>query len=268
MSNTASIAARHMLEYRASPNIHKSRLLASLPEEEFEKLRLHLVPTKLVYKHSLYEADQPIQFVHFIENGVASLINTMSNGDAAEVGTIGNEGFVGIPVLFGDTRAPTSAYMQVGGAGLRMKADLFRAEMERNTFLRAAMLHYAHAFFNQIAQSAACSTLHLLEQRCCRWLLMTQDRMQSGSFPLTQEFLAMMLGVRRAGITEAANALKRSGLIDYSRGWISVLDRMGLEKRACECYGITKREFDRLLGPLPGGAGSQGKPSIATTASR
>ena len=268
MPNAASIGVRRMLEYRASPHIHKSRLLASLPEEEFEKLRLHIIPTKLAYKHSLYEADQPIKYVYFVETGVASLINTMSNGDAAEVGTIGNEGFVGIPVLFGDTRAPTSAYMQVEGAGLKMNADLFRVEMERNTFMQRAMLHYAHAFFNQIAQSAACNTLHLLEQRCCRWLLMTQDRMQSSSFPLTQEFLAMMLGVRRAGITEAANALKRAGLIDYSRGWISVLDRMGLEKRTCECYGITKREFDRLLGPSPASAGGQGKSPIATTAGR
>jgi CRP-like cAMP-binding protein len=175
----------------------------------------------------------------------------MMNGDAAEVGTIGNEGFVGLPVLFGDTQAPASVYMQVGGASLKMKANLFRAELQRNTFMQKALLHYAHAFFNQIAQLAACNRLHLLEQRCCRWLLMTQDRMQSSDFTLTQEFLAMMLGVRRAGVTDAANALKRDGLINYTRGSVTVLDRAGMEKRTCECYGVIKREFDRSLGLIP-----------------
>jgi CRP-like cAMP-binding protein len=141
--------------------------------------------------------------------------------------------------------------MQVAGSSLKMKANLFRAEMERNAVMQKTMLHYAHAFFNQIAQSAACNTFHLLEQRCCRWLLMTQDRMQSCKFPLTQEFLAMMLGVRRAGVTDAANALKRAGLINYARGSVTVLDRSGMEKRTCECYGVTKREFDHLLGFVP-----------------
>lgn len=175
----------------------------------------------------------------------------MMNGDAVEVGTIGNEGFVGIPVLFGDKHAPTSAYMQVGGTSLKMRADLFRGEMQRNTRIPKTMLHYAHAFFNQVAQSVACNTFHLLEQRCCRWLLMTQDRMQSSDFPLTQELLSMMLGVRRAGVTDAANALKRAGLIHYARGRVTILDRAEMEKRACECYGVTKRAFDHLLGFFP-----------------
>jgi CRP-like cAMP-binding protein len=239
-----------VLERRVSPKVHQNRMLASLPEVEFEKLRPHLIATKLGYKCPLYEENEPIEFVYFIESGVASLVNTMSNGDAAEVGTIGNEGFVGIPVLFGDDRSPTSVYMQVEGAGLKMRAHLFRAEMDRNAPLRSAMLHYVHVFFNQVAQSAACNTLHRVDQRCCRWLLTTQDRMQSDDFPLTQEFLAMMLGVRRAGVTEAASALKRGGLINYNRGTISVLDRAGLEKRTCECYRVTKRELDRLFSVL------------------
>jgi len=240
-----------MPDIGVSQGVCKNRLLASLPDEEYERLRPHLVPIALGYKCPLYEAHEPIEVVHFIQTGVASLVNTMMNGDAAEVGTIGNEGFVGIPVLFGDKQAPTSVYMQVGGAGLKMSANLFQAEMRRNAHLQRAMLHYAHAFFNQIAQSAACNTFHLLEQRCCRWLLMTRDRMQSTEFPLTQEFLAMMLGVRRAGVTDAASALKRDGLINYTRGCVTVLDRAGMEKRACECYGVTKREFDRLFGILP-----------------
>jgi CRP-like cAMP-binding protein len=251
LSKTASVVAKYPLDGAVSAKVHKNRLLASLPDEEFERLRPHLVPTVLGYKCPLYEANAPISFVHFIETGVASLVNTMMNGDAAEVGTIGNEGFVGVPILFGDREAATSVYMQVGGAGLKMKANLFRAELQRSISMQKAMLHYAHAFFNEITQTAACNTLHLLEQRCCRWLLMTQDRMQSSHFPLTQEFLAMMLGVRRAGVTDAANTLKRAGLIDYTRGCVSILDRAGLEKRACECYAVTKREFDRLHGLSP-----------------
>ena len=251
MSKSLSVVARRTLHSEIFPSAHHNRLLASLPYAEFERIRPHLIPNSLGYKCPLYEANEPIEFVQFIETGVASLVNTMMNGDAAEVGTVGNEGFVGIPVLFGDKQAPTSVYMQVAGASLKMKADLFRAEMNRNAHMQSVMLHYAHAFFNQVAQTAACNSFHLLEQRCCRWLLMTQDRMQSNDFPLTQEFLAMMLGVRRAGVTDAANALKRDGLINYARGSVTVLDRAGMEKRACECYGVIKREFDRLHGLSP-----------------
>ena len=180
-------------------------------------------------------------------SGVGSLVHTMTNGQAAEVGTIGNEGFVGLPILLGDERGPTSVYVQVPGAGLRMKAEIFREELERSGPLRGIMLRYAHAFFNQVAQSAACAHFHSLEQRCCRWLLMTRDRMPSDHFLLTQEFLAMMLGVRRAGVTVAASALQRAGLIRYDRGRVAILDRQGLEERACECYAVSKEEFDRLL---------------------
>jgi len=231
-----------------SPGGHQNRLLASLPREEYERLRPHLIPTPLVYQYLLYQANEPIEFVHFIQTGVASQVKTMMNGDAAEVGTIGNEGMVGLPILFGDGQAPTSVYMQVAGASLKMKAPVLRQELHQNRSLETAMLHYASAFFNQVAQSAACNTFHSVEQRCCRWLLMTYDRMQSAEFLLTQEFLAMMLGVRRAGVTVAANALKRDGLIQYTRGQVRILDPAGLGKRSCECYSVTKGEFDRLLG--------------------
>ena len=171
----------------------------------------------------------------------------MANGQTAEVGTIGNEGVVGLPIMLGDERAPTSVYIQVPGAGLRMKATLFKKELERSASMRAVMLCYAHAFFNQVAQSAACNQFHSLEQRCCRWMLMTHDRMQSDEFLLTQEFLAMMLGVQRTGVSAAAGALQRAGLIRYKRGEVTIIDRHGL-MRSCECYGVSKREFDRLLG--------------------
>jgi CRP-like cAMP-binding protein len=172
----------------------------------------------------------------------------MANGEAAEVGTIGNEGVVGLPLVLGDNRAPTSVYIQVPGTGLRMKAAVFDKELARSASMRMVMLHYAHAIFNQVAQSAACNRFHSLEQRCCRWLLMTHDRMHSDEFLLTQEFLAMMLGVQRTGVSAAAGALQRAGLIRYKRGNVSIINRPGLERRACECYGVSKREFDRLLG--------------------
>jgi len=233
---------------RAAPCAN--RLLALLPRADYERLRPHLEYTALKYRQSLYRANRPIGFVYFIETGVGSLVNTMANGDAAEVGTIGNEGVVGLPLVLQDERSPTSVYVQVPGGGLRMKASLFRRELARSASMRTVMLHYAHAFFNQVAQSAACNQFHSLEQRCCRWLLMTHDRMESDQFLLTQEFLAMMLGVQRTGVTTAAGALQRAGLINYRRGDVTIKDRRGLERRACECYGIAKREFDRLLGSM------------------
>ena len=225
-----------------------NRLLGLLPRKDYLCLRRHLEPIALKYRQSLYRAHKPIRFVYFIETGVGSLVNTMENGDASEVGTIGNEGIVGLPLVLDGGRAPTSVYVQVPGTGLRMNAALFTKELARSASMRAAMLHYAHAFFNQVAQSAACNQFHSLEQRCCRWLLMTHDRMGSDEFLLTQEFLAMMLGVQRTGVTAAAGALQRAGLIQYKRGSVTILNRRGLERRSCECYGISKREFDRLLG--------------------
>jgi CRP-like cAMP-binding protein len=196
------------------PDRPHNRLLASLPLAEYDRLRQYLEPVELTYRRSLYQANRPIQFVYFFETGVGSLVNTMRNGAASEIGTIGNEGIVGLPIVLGDKRAPTSVYVQVPGIGLRMKSGTFRQAMEDSTTLREILLHYTHAFFNQVAQSAACAHNHSLEQRCCRWLLMTHDRMHSDEFMLTQEFLAMMLGIRsRPGITIAAGALQRAGLV-------------------------------------------------------
>jgi CRP-like cAMP-binding protein len=225
-----------------------NRLLGLLEIPDYERLRPHFERIPLRYKKSLYNAQEPIDFVYFIETGVGSLVNTMANGQAAEVGTVGNEGVVGLPLLFEDERAPTSVYVQVPGSGLRMRAALFKLELAQSASMRTVMLHYAHAFFNQVAQSAACNHFHNLQQRCCRWLLMTHDRMQSDQFLLTQEFLAMMLGVRRSGVSEAAAGLQGAGLIRYRRGNVTIIDRPGLEKRSCECYGVSKAEFDRLLG--------------------
>jgi CRP-like cAMP-binding protein len=236
---------------RKASDPQANRLLGLLTPRDYQRLRPHLKSIELEYRQSLYRANKPIEFIYFIESGVGSLVNTMANGDAAEVGTIGNEGLVGLPIVFGDDRAPTSVYVQVPGAGLRTNAPSFKKELAQSASMQAVMLRYAHAFFNQVAQSAACNTFHSLQQRCCRWLLMTHDRMQSDEFLLTQEFLAMMLGVQRTGVSAAAGALQRAGLIHYKRGNVTILDRRGLIERSCECYGVSKREFDRLLGDRP-----------------
>jgi CRP-like cAMP-binding protein len=233
---------------RKAAERHDNRLLGLLPPRDYARLRPHLHRIPLTYRQSLYRAHKPIGFVYFIETGVGSLVNTMANGEAAEVGTIGNEGMVGLPLAWGDDRAPTSVYMQVPGAGLRMKAALFKEELARSASMRTVMLRYGHAFFNQVAQSAACNHFHSIQQRCCRWLLMTHDRMQSDQFLLTQEFLAMMLGVQRTGVTAAAGGLQRAGFIRYKRGNVTMIDRRALERLSCECYGVSKMEFDRLLG--------------------
>jgi CRP-like cAMP-binding protein len=233
------------------PISRTNRLLSLLSDNDYERLRPHLSPVVLDYRKSLYEASRPIEHVYFPIDGVASLVITTSDGHGAEVGTIGNEGLVGLPICLGDHDAPSSAYVQVPGTALHMDARLFRHELEQIPTLNLVMLRYAHAFFNQVAQSAACAHLHRVQQRCCRWLLMTQDRMPSGDFLLTHEFLGMMLGVRRTTVTDVMGTLQKAGLIRYRRGHVTILDHEGLRERTCECYDISRLEFDRLLGDSP-----------------
>jgi CRP-like cAMP-binding protein len=175
----------------------QNRLLELMPPKDILRLCPHLREVDLEYKMPLYEAREPIEHVYFPISGVASLVNTMTEGYSAEVGTIGNEGIVGVPIILGDSIAPTNVYVQVPGVGLRMWASILGDVLEQYGFTRKLMLRYVHAFFNQVAQSAACNHFHSVQQRCCRWLLMTHHRVQSEEFILTQEFLAMMLGVRR-----------------------------------------------------------------------
>src|SRR5258705_3837472 len=225
-----------------------NRLLSLLTDSDYERLRPHLSPLVFDYKKSLYEAARPIEHVYFPIEGVASLVITTADGSSAEVGTIGNEGLVGLPICLGDRNAPSSVYVQVPGTALTMDARIFRGELDRSPTLNLIMLRYAHAFFNQVAQSAACSHLHKVEQRCCRWLLMTRARMPKDDYLLTHEFLGMMLGVRRTTVTEVMGSLQKAGLIRYRRGHVTILDREALRRRACECYDISRLEFDRLLG--------------------
>ena len=225
-----------------------NRLLSLLSDADYEQLRPHLSSVAFDYRKSLYEAGRPIDHVYFPVDGMASLVITTADGASAEVGTIGSEGIVGLPICLGDHQAPSSVYVQVPGTALGMDARLFRQALDRSPTLELVMLRYVHAFFNQVAQSAACAHLHKVEQRCCRWLLMTRDRMPTDDFLLTQEFLGMMLGVRRTTVTEAMGKLQKAGLVRYRRGHVTILDQEALLQRTCECYEISKLEFDRMLG--------------------
>lgn len=226
---------------------YANRLLGLLSPRDYERLRPHLQRIPLERGHTLCRAREPIEFIYFLETGVCALMNTMANGVAAKVASIGNEGMVGLPVLLGESRASHGVYVQLSGASLRMKSRLFKKELARSPSMHAVMLRYANVFFNQVAQSAVCNHFHSIQQKCCRWMLMTSDRMQSDEFLLTQELLAMMLGVQRTGVSAAATSLQRAGLIRYRRGTVTILDRRGLKRRSCECYGISKKELDRLL---------------------
>lgn len=231
----------------SSPEPIQNRLLATLPNQEYENLLLNLELVPLEFKKILYDVNQPIQYVYFPLYGVVSLVTIMEDGSSAEVGTVGNEGFVGLPVFLGAEQIPGQAFAQVPGYAMRMDTKVFKDKVKSETVLFNMLQRYTQALFNQIAQTAACNRLHTIEERFCRWVLMTQDRVHTDQFPLTQEFLSQMLGVRRAAVNKVATTIQKAGLIQYQRGKMTILDREGLESSSCECYGIIKAEFDRLL---------------------
>jgi CRP-like cAMP-binding protein len=225
----------------------KNRILAALPREEFKRLAPHLTAARLPYKLSIYTADERIDRVCFPDSGVCSVMAVMRAGAAAEVGTIGNEGVTGVALYFGDTSEPSESLIQVPGWGRMLPAVVFKKELARRGALHRLIGHYAHALMIQIMQSAACNALHNMEQRTCKWLLTTHDRVFTDDFILTQEFLSLMLGAARPTVSLVAHDLQRDGLITYRRGHVTVRDRKGLEARACECYAIVSRVFDAFL---------------------
>ena len=228
---------------------HANRLLAALPAEARQQIVRASESIALELRHPLIEPEHPITHVHFVTSGVASNVVVMSDGGIVEVGTIGNEGMVGLALLFGAETSPHETFQQVTGSALRMPAEAFRHSLATIPEFSKIMHRYAQAYFVQVSQSTACNRLHSAEERCARWLLMTADRAQGPEFDLTHEFLAQMLGVRRASVTVVAGALQQAGLIAYSRGSIRILDRPRLEEAACECYAITRQAFERLLPP-------------------
>ena len=198
----------------------------------------------------LYERGATITTVFFPVSAVVSLLTTMQDGMGVEIATIGNEGMVGHPLFLGSESIPARelAQVQVPGDLLSLDASTFEAEITPNGPLREVVQRYVQALFSQISQQVACNGLHSVEERCCRWLLLTHDRVDIDEFPLTQEFLAQMLGVRRASVTLAAGTLQNAGFIEYRRGRLRIIDREGLESASCECYQVIADEFDRLLG--------------------
>ena len=236
-----------MSTYSSTPNPVGNRLLAALPQQEYQRLLPNLEPVSLDLKLVLCEPNAPIEYAYFPNSGATSMINLMQKGQTIEAATVGKEGMIGVPLLLGTTQIPLEVIVQIPGDGLRMKADVFKAEVYWGCPLHTLLLRYMQTLMNQISQTAACNSFHSVEQRCCRWVLMTQDRVESDSFPLTHEFLAIMLGVRCASVSEVAATLQKSGLIDYHRGQITIRDRLGLEAASCECYESTKQEYKRLL---------------------
>ena len=224
-----------------------NRLLARLPEPQYRNLQRHLQPVALGFRQVLYEARASIDYAYFPCRCVLSTLIFMETGSTIEAAAVGSEGAVGLFGFLGADTAPLQVIVQVAGDALRIRADELQDEVGRDGPLRRLFLRYSQAFLRQVMQSVACNGLHTVQQRCCRWLLKTHDRMQDGVLPLTHELLAMMLGARRASISEVLAPLHRAGLIRIQRGKITVLDRAGLEAAACECYRTGTDEFERQM---------------------
>jgi CRP-like cAMP-binding protein len=225
-----------------------NRLLDLLPPSQLDRLRPHLTAEALVLDQTLQERGKRVETVVFPISGMISIVAMMRDGAAVEVGLVGREGMLGVPAVLGDEVSLNEAMVQIPGSALRMPAAVLEREAQASPPLRAILLRYVQAYLNSATQSAACNRAHLLEQRLARWLLTARDRTGSDRLPLTHELIAMMLGVRRAGVTVAAQSLQSAGFIHYAHGRITIADREGLAVAACECYEVTRREYARLLG--------------------
>ncbi len=230
----------------------QNHLLAALPAAEFERLLPHLELIPMQLGEALYESGGRLQHVYFPTTSIVSLLYVMEDGASAEIAVVGNEGVLGISLFMGGETTPSRAVVQSAGYGYRLKAQMLKQEFNRAGPMLRLLLRYTQALITQMAQTAVCNRHHTLEQQLCRWLLLSLDRLPSKDLRMTQELIANMLGVRREGVTEAAGKLQGAGLIRYSRGHITVLDRPLLEKKSCECYAVVKKEYDRLLQESPG----------------
>jgi CRP-like cAMP-binding protein len=226
----------------------RNRILAALPAGEYERLLPHLKPVTLEYKQVLYEPHKTIKYSYFPEDGIISMVSTVIDKAVVEVGLAGYEGMVCVATFLGANSTPHQGVVQGQGSAMRIKAGVLRDEFKRGGKLQDLLLRYTQAHLVQIAQTSVCNRLHALEVRLSRWLLMIHNRADGDDFLLTQDVISMMLGVQRTGVTEAAGSLQKKGIISYSRGKITILDRQKLEETACECYWIVKEEYDRLTG--------------------
>ncbi|WP_043340533.1 Crp/Fnr family transcriptional regulator [Belnapia moabensis] len=225
-----------------------NRILAALPPADLQRLWPSLKPIELPFRQSVQKPGVPIAAVHFIESGFVSMVVMLQDGNGAEVGLVGPEGMLGLPLLYGTDRADIEGIVQHTGIALQLDADSFAEALEWSPVLRRELLLYAMAHLQQVARTAACNGRHHTEQRLARWLLMAHDRADGDRFAITHELLSMMLGVRRAGVTVAAGSLQRAGLIRYERGQLEITSRHGLEAASCECYAAVLQEAQRLAG--------------------
>jgi CRP-like cAMP-binding protein len=222
-------------------------LLDALPAADHARLAPYLEPVALPLGLVIFESGSKLRHLYFPTSGIVSLLYSMENGASTEIAVIGNDGVVGIALFMGGESTPSRAVVQGAGHGYRLKASVLKTEFALGGPLQHLLLRYTQALIAQMTQTAVCNRHHSVDQQLCRWLLLSLDRLSSNELKMTQELIANMLGVRREGVTEAAGHLQKDGLIHYSRGRITVLDRPGLEKRVCECYSVVKKEINRLL---------------------
>jgi len=233
---------------------YKNRVLASLPDAAIELLSPHLFPVNLPLNLTLREPSQAANFAYFLEEGICSIVTTMESGMSVEVGMIGRDGFVGIPVILGAGHSPNRAFMQIAGHGFSVKAQTLTELCDASASLRLCLLRSVYSMLVQTAQASACNRVHDLPERLARWLLACRDRIQTDQIPVTQELLAILLGTRRSSVTVAAGTLQKAGLITYRRGHVVIRDHAGLQDAACECYKIVRDESVRLGLLEPGSA--------------
>ncbi|HET7525036.1 MAG TPA: Crp/Fnr family transcriptional regulator [Burkholderiaceae bacterium] len=230
-----------------APDPKTNHLLGALPLADLQRWLPQLEAVEMPLGQVLYESGRTLSHVYFPTTAIVSLLYVLEDGASAEIAVVGPEGIVGISLFMGGESTPSRAVVQSAGQALRLKAHLIKQEFEQAGPVMHLLLRYTQALITQMAQTAVCNRHHSLDQQLCRWLLLSLDRLQGNELVMTQELIANMLGVRREGVTESALKLQKLGLIRYSRGHITVLDRPGLEQRTCECYGVVKKEYDRLL---------------------
>lgn len=226
----------------------KNHLLAALPQAEFIRLEPHLESVPLPLGKVIYESGDKMTHVYFPTTAIISMLYIMENGGTAEIGIAGNNGLIGSSLFMGSESTTSRAVVQSTGDGVRMKAKPLQTEFDRGGLFQKLLLRYTQTLMTQISQTAVCNRLHTVDQHLCRWLLINHDQLDTNKLVMTQELIANMLGVRREGVTIAAQKLQKKGLIKYVRGTITMLDRKGLEEAACECYQIVRDEYERLLG--------------------
>ncbi len=227
-----------------------NHLLAALPANEWLRWQSELELIDLKLGQVLYESGGKMQHVYFPVDAIVSLLFVLENGASAEIAVVGNEGIVGVSLFMGGETTPSRAVVQSAGKCVRLNAQTLKSEFKNSLPVMHLLLRYTQALLTQMTQTAVCNRHHSLDQQLCRWLLLSMDRLTGSHLVMTQELIANMLGVRREGVTEAAGRLQKAGLISYARGKIDVIDRAGLEARTCECYGVVKKEYDRLLPDL------------------